>query len=140
MGLGEGSWDAAPLSGSRGLSSGWARQSSRGKVSSRIAEIMERRIGKGDAMQGKLQSTAQTTGEAGGTGIHREFTLHLSVQEAHGTEGWQSTQAAPLMWLTQPRAPQLLRASAPFLTGVPRHPLPAARDHRRARRQTGLWN
>lgn len=45
-GLGEGSWDAAPLSGSRGLSSGWAHQSSLGKVSSRISEIMELGIGK----------------------------------------------------------------------------------------------
>lgn len=67
MGLGEGSWDAAPLSGSRGLSSGWAHQSSLRKVSSRISEIMELGVGKGDAMQGRLQSTAQTTEEAGRT-------------------------------------------------------------------------
>lgn len=94
MGLGEGSRDAAPLSGSRGLSSGWAHQSSLGKVSSRISEIMERGIGKGDAMQGRLLSTAQPTREAGGSGRDREFTLYLPVQEARSTESWQSTQAA----------------------------------------------
>lgn len=75
-GLGEGSWDAAPLSDSRDLSSGWAHQSSLGKVSSGISEIMELGIGKGDAVQGRLQSTAQTAGEAGGAGRDREFTLY----------------------------------------------------------------
>lgn len=62
-GLGEGSWDAAPLSRSRNLSSGWAHQSSLGKVSLKTPEIMKLGIGKGDAMQGRLRSPAQTTGE-----------------------------------------------------------------------------
>lgn len=141
MGLGEGSWDAAPLSDSRGLSSGWAHQSCLHKMSSRISEIMELGIGKGDSMQGRLQSTAQTTGGAGRTGRDREFTLYLLVQE-HTAR--RADRVHKLLYLTSPillSQPRVPRRASPFLGGVSdRHLLPAVRDHCRGRRQTGLWN
>lgn len=155
MGLGEGSWDAAPLSGSRGLSSGWAHQSSLRRVSSRISEIMGLDVGKGDAMQGRLQNTAQTTGAAGGTGRDREFTLYLSVQEhtARRSDRVHELLHLPsLILLSQPRVPRRARSSArsrsaaprgsaPSLGGVSdRHLVPQVRHHCRGRRQTGLWN
>lgn len=79
-GLGEGSWDAAPLSGSRDLSSGWAHQSSLGKESSRISEIMELGIGKGDAVQGRVQPKQQGKREELGETENSPFP---PVQEAH---------------------------------------------------------
>lgn len=93
-GWGRGSWDAAPLSGSRGLSLGWAHQSSLSKVSSGTSEIMHLGIGKGDITQERLQDTTQTNREAGGAGRDREFTVYLSLQKPHSTEGWQTTRAA----------------------------------------------
>lgn len=132
-GLGEGSWDAAPLSGSRGLSSGWAHQSSLGKVSSGISEIMELGIGKGDAMQGMLQSTAQATGEAEELGEteNSPFTCPCRRHTARRADRVHKLpHLAVLMSLSSPgfraglsaAGARLLRGSAPFLeifrTGV----------------------
>lgn len=98
-GWGRGSWDAAPLSGSRGLSSGWDCQSSHSNVSSGTSEILHLGIGKGDVTQGRLRDTTWTNREAGGAGRDREFTLYPPLQKPDSTEGWQTAEAAKSCFL-----------------------------------------
>lgn len=108
-GWGRGSWDAAPLSGSRGLSSGWARQSSLSKVSSAASEVC---IGKGVWASGKgswcrtgfrIQPKQTGKQEAVAETENSPFTYRC---RNHG--GWQNTRAAKSHFLVSIRPPQPL--------------------------------
>lgn len=108
-GWGRGSWDAAPLSGSRGLSSGWACHSSLSKVSSGPLEVC---IGKGVWASGKgswcrtgfrIQPKQMGKQEAVAEMEISPFTYRC---RNHG--GWQNTQAAKSHFLVSICPPQPL--------------------------------
>lgn len=80
---GRGSGGAAPLSGSRGLSLGWAHLSSCGKVSSGASEKVHLGFGKGDVTQERLQDTTQTGRREGlGETGNLHFTCHCRNHSA----------------------------------------------------------
>lgn len=96
-GWGRGSWDAVPLSGSRGL---FGQGSSVPLQQSEIRNFWD--CASGHWRRGHNAGEAlgySSNGKTGGAGRDSEFTLYSSLQKPHRTEGWQTTQAAKSCFL-----------------------------------------